>query len=106
MQENRALKSIYKAREALNLLLSRRTRSSKFFDFELSHGNLAKHVVLEVAVAIYADVELQGYRSSNGNPRPPIGGRKSRGAPRPRSVWRCEKQSFWTLSESSGELTK
>ena len=32
--------------------------------------------VLEVAVAIYANDELQGYRSSNGNPRAPIGGRK------------------------------
>ena len=97
MQENRALKSTDKARAALKLRLLRRTRSSKFFDFELSHGDLAKHVVLEVAVAIYANDELQGYRSSNGNPRAPVGGQKSRGALRARSVW--------TLSESSGELT-
>jgi hypothetical protein len=106
MQENRALKSVHKAGEALKLLLLRRTRSSEFFDFELSHGNPAKHVVPEVAVAIYANDELQGYRSSNGNPRARIGGRKSRGALRARSILRCEKQSFWKLSESSGELTK
>ena len=52
MQENRAPKFIDKADAALKLLLLRRTRSSEFFDFELGHGNLAKHVVLEVAVAI------------------------------------------------------
>jgi hypothetical protein len=61
MQENRALKSIHKASEALKLPLLRRTRSNEFFD-----------VVPEVAVAIYAKDELQGYRSSNGNPRAPI----------------------------------
>lgn len=102
-QESRFLKSILNAGETLKLLLLRRTWTSEFLDFELSYGNLGKRVVPEMAVAAYANDELQG---SKENLRTPIGGRKSRGVLSAQAVSRCEKQSIGTLSESSGELAK